>query len=65
MVDEAWEVYKRMATLEYGALLVGVESWSGDELGRQVSSCGSLVAHTEERRGSSGDESESLVCYSR
>ena len=23
MVDEAWEVYKRMATLEYGALLVG------------------------------------------
>ena len=33
MVDEAWEVYKRMATLEDGALLVGVESWSGEELG--------------------------------
>ena len=33
LIDEAWEVYKRMASLEYGALLVGVESWSGEELG--------------------------------
>ena len=29
----AWEVYKRMATLEYVALFVVVESWSGEELG--------------------------------
>ena len=30
MVDEAWEVYKRMATLEDGALLVGVSGGSAE-----------------------------------